>query len=420
MSVENKISTFSSLRIPNFRLLLTATATGNAAQWLQQVTLSWLVYDLTGSGTMLGTIQLVRSVSAIAMIPVAGILIDRLKRRNMWVVTNGWQFIITLALGLAMVTGHNQIAYLFIFSFLFGIAGTVNNPLRQITVFDVVPRSHTPNAMALIQTGWSLMRALGPGVGGLLLLWIGPGGNFLIQAGAYALIILTILRVRFPEQITMSDKSSVIENIKEGIGYVAKQRVTRSFMLLGFVLPALIIPIFNILPPIYAVEVFGDNSGRILGFLLASIGVGGILGGIVTASLDRLEHRGLLQLGSLFMCSLSLVGFAFCTNLALALTCMASSGFFELIFLTTNQTMIQLSIPDGMRGRVTAVVNLNAVWAPLGGMLAGIGADVLKSPRDITIIMAGTTALILVLVLLLSPTIRNYQLSKAIKENPST
>ena len=69
--MENKISTFSSLRIPNFRLLLTATTTGNHAQWLQQVTLSWLVYDLTGSGTMLGTIQLVRSVSAIAMIPIA-------------------------------------------------------------------------------------------------------------------------------------------------------------------------------------------------------------------------------------------------------------------------------------------------------------------------------------------------------------
>ncbi len=412
-SVE-KIGTLSSLRIPNFRLLLTGTTLSNAAQWIQQVTLSWLVYNLTGSGTMLGTINLVRSVSSLGMIPMAGILIDRMKRRRLLMINNGWLFTITLALGFLLLFGHNQMLYLFIFSFLAGIVGTIDNTLRQVLVFDLVPRSHTPNGMALIQTGWSLMRSFGPAIGGFLLLWFGPGGNFLVQAGAYALIVITILQIQFPARESVAFQSSPLENIKEGIRYVMKERITRTFMMMGFILPLFIIPIYNILPPIYAVEVFGDESGRVLGFLMAAVGTGGIAGGVVTASLGHLERRGLLQLVSLFLLSMSLIGFAFSTTLLIALLFLALSGFFEIIFLTTNQTLLQLSIPDNLRGRVTSVVNLNMALMPLGGLLAGVGSDLLGGPRMITIIMAGITAAIVVFVLLCSPTVRNYRLSQAI------
>ena len=71
-------------------------------------------------------------------------------------------------------------------------------PLRQTATFDLVPRALAPNAVALIQTGWSLMRSLGPAVGGLLILWFGPAGNFFVQASAYALIAVTVLQIHFP------------------------------------------------------------------------------------------------------------------------------------------------------------------------------------------------------------------------------
>jgi MFS family permease len=206
----------------------------------------------------------------------------------------------------------------------------------------------------------------------------------------------------------------VLENLKEGIGYVINQRLTRTFMMMGFVLPLFIIPIFSVLPAIYAVEVFGDDTGRVLGFLMASVGVGGIAGGVVAASLGNLQRRGLLQLGSLFLLSVSLICFAFSKILLLALFFLSMAGFFELIFLTTNQTLLQLSIPDAMRGRVTSVVNLNVALMPLGGLMAGAGADILGSPGLITIVMAGIPILIVILVFCFSPTIRNYRLDEAI------
>lgn len=415
-----KISTLRSLSIRNFRLLLTGTVLSNAGQWIQQVTLSWLVYDITGSGTILGTISLVRSAASLGMIPMAGILIDRLKRRKLLMLENGFLFSITFTLGLLLLLGYQHIWFLFIFAFMAGMVQTVDMALRQVLVFDLVPRSQTPNALALIQTGWSLMRSFGPMLGGFLILWIGPGGNFIVQSSAYALIVVTIMQIRFPLQKTGIVSVSPLENIKEGIGHVMKERITRTFTFMGFILPLFIIPIFTILPPIYAVEVFGDESGKILGFLLASVGVGGIIGGVVTASLGNLQRRGLLQLAALFMLSLSLIGFAFSTQLWISLIMLALAGFFEIIFLTTNQTLLQLSIPDNLRGRVTSVVNLNAALSPLGGLMAGVGSDLLGGPKMITIVMASIAATIAVLVLLFSSTVRNYRLSQGIESISSS
>ncbi len=413
--VEN-VGPFTSLRIRNFRLLLTGTVLSHAGQWIQQITLNWLVYNLTGSGTVLGSINMVRSASSVGMIPVAGVLIDRVNRRKLMLMTNGWLFIITLGLGLILLFDGSHISHLFVFAFLGGLAQTIDHNIRQVVIFDLVPRAATPNAVAIIQTGWSLMRSFGPGIGGFLILWFGPGGNFLVQAGAYALITITIVQMQFPARKSDAVRSSPLENIREGIRYVVKERVTRTFMMMGFILPLFIIPIFTILPPIYAADVF-HGGPEVLGFLLSFVGVGGIAGGVVVASLGSVERRGLVQLASLFLLSLSLIGFAFSTKLSVALTLLALAGFFEMIFLTTNQTLLQLSIPDNLRGRVTSVVNLNVALMPLGGLVAGIGSDLLGGPKMITIILAGIAAAIAVFVFLYKPTVRNYRLSQAITPN---
>lgn len=414
---RERIGAFASLAIPDFRLLLTGTTLTNAAQWIQQITLSWLVYDMTGSGAMLGMVNLVRAAASLAMIPVAGVLIDRFPRRRLLLTINGWLFAISFTLGLLLLSGHHHLWHLLVFSFLGGMAQTIDMSLRQVIVFDLVERSLTPNAVALVQTGWSLMRLLGPAMGGALIMLVGPGGNFLIQSAAYLLVSVTIMQIRFHPHAPGRRRRSFFDGLRDGVRFVAKDPTLRAFMLTGLALPLLIIPIFDILPPIYAVRVFGDRSGSVLGFLMASVGMGGIAGGIVTASLGRLERRGVLQLAALFLLAATLGGFAFSVRLSVALPLLALAGFFEMIFLTTNQTLVQLSIPDSLRGSVTSVVNLNLALMPLGGMMAGAGADLFGGPKQITVILAGTAAVIPLLVLALSPTVRSYRLSRVIGDD---
>jgi ENTS family enterobactin (siderophore) exporter len=200
--------------------------------------------------------------------------------------------------------------------------------------------------------------------------------------------------------------------------YVAKERVTRSFVFLGFILPLFTTPIVTILPPIYAVKVF-HGGADVLGILLASIGVGGIFGGVVTAYLSRLERWGLVQLVSIFLLSLSLLAFAFSTKLWVALLFLSLGGFFEVISIATNQILLQLSITDDLRGRVTSVITLNAALGILSGLVAGVGSDLLGGPKIITIVFAGTAAIMCIIVLLASSTVRNYRLSQGIVSNPA-
>ena len=412
---SEKVGSFASLRIPNFRLLLTGQILNQAGGWIQQMTVNWLVYSLTGSGAMLGYISLIRAGTSLGMIPVSGLLIDRVNHRKIMLISDLWSFMMVLGIGLILVFGHGNIYYLLIFVFLGGLTYTIDQTLRQVVIFDLVPRAITPNALALIVTGAALMRSLGPALGGYLIVWFGPGGNFLVQAGLYVLIAINILLLRFPVQKYFLVQGSPVQNIREGIAYVFKTRGTRVFILMGFILPLFTIPIVTILPPIYAVKVF-HGGADVLGILLASIGVGGAIGGFLTASLSRVERRGLIQLFSLFLLSLSLIAFAFSTELWGGLPFLALAGFFEAIFLTTNQTLLQLSIPDNLRGRVTSVIYLTAGLSPLGGLAAGFGSDLL-GPKMITIILAGIAASIAIIVFFASPTIRNYRLSQGIAAN---
>ncbi len=403
---------FGALRLPDFRWFLLGTTLSNAGQWILQVTLSWLVYDLTASGTMLGTLNLVSSIATLGLAPVAGVAIDRFSRRTLLFAANAWLLAISLALGLALLVGQVAIWQLFVFSFLAGVARAVDMPLRQTVVFSLVPRQLAPGAVALVQTGWAVMRSLGPAIGGFLIVWFGPAGNFLLQAGVYALITVTIWRIKLPVKHGSTAQSTAQGRLREGLHYVVNEPTTRAFLLMGWVLPLLIIPNFAALPPIYAKDVF-NGGPQVLGALLSAVGVGGIVGGLVAAALGQFERRGLLQLGSLLMLSLSLIGFALSAALWVALVMLALAGFFEMIYLTTNQTLLQLSIPDALRGRVTSIVTLSAGLMPIGALVAGVGAD-LVGPRVMTILLSGAAGVIAVVVFFASPTIREYRLSRAL------
>jgi len=408
---ERPAGNFAVLRQRNFAWFLAGTTLSNSGQWIQQVTLSWLIYELTGSGAMLGTLNLVRSLATVGLAPAAGVAIDRFPQRRLMVMTNSWLFVLSLVFGFILHAYPGVIWPLFLFSFLGGIAQAVDMPLRQTVIFALVNRSFVPSAVALVQTGWAVMRSLGPALGGFLIVWLGPEGNFFVQAGAYALVAVTVVQLRFPPDQSRS-ATSKRGNLMDGLRYIAQAPTTRAFVLMGWVLPLFIIPTFSALTPIFAKDVFGGGP-ETLGALLSAVGIGGIAGGFVSTSLGRIERRGVIQLGGLLLLSLSLIGFGLSPVLWMALVWLGLAGFFEMIFLTTNQTLLQLSIPDALRGRVTGIVSLNMGLMPVGALIAGVGADVF-GPRPITLILSGIAGVIAVSVYIFSPIVREYTLSSAL------
>jgi MFS family permease len=172
----------------------------------------------------------------------------------------------------------------------------------------------------------------------------------------------------------------------------------------------LLIPAFMSLMPIFAKDIYHSGPTG-LGLLLSSIGAGGVVGALFTASLGGMDRRGLLQIFALLGMSVSVLGFAFTTSMYTALPMLVVTGFCEMVYMSTNQTILQLSLPDEMRGRVTSIMMLNMALMPLGGLVAGISADVFGAPR--TVATLSSIAILLALaILMFVPRLRNLRLNR--------
>jgi MFS family permease len=404
------VNTFDVLRLPNFRWLLTSNVLANGASWIQGVIISWLVYDITGSGTMLGMINLMNMLASLLLSPFAGIVIDRRSKHKLMLLTNTWFFTINAGIGLVLFAGITQVWPLLVFSLLSGMGLAIDSPLRQTVLFVLVPRRLTPSALGFVQTGWAVMRTLGPIIGGVLLAWIGAGGSFFLQAGIFALVIVSVLQLRFPAQQrdAAPSKKPTGDFVAGGL-HILKNPHTRVFTIMGSILQLCIIPVFVVMPAIFAKDLF-QSGPQVLGYLTSAVGFGGIIGGMVATSIKKIDHRGRLEQIAMVLLGCSFIGFGTSAGIWPALGFLWLSGFFEMIFLINNQTLLQLSIPDALRGRVNGILALGSGLIPLGSLVAGYGADQL-GPRPTTVLMGVAAILITLVVFLVSPTIRRYRLS---------
>ena len=187
-----RFQTFSSLRHTDFRYLCSGTFMMSAGQWIQQVTLGWLVYDLTGNSMLLGSLNGLRALPFLVTGPMAGVAADRMDRKRLLLHTQ-WVLIVTAVLMGALVSsGLLHVWHVFVFTLITGIAWTFTEPVRQSMIPSLVPKEDLANAIALNSGGFNLMKIIGPALGGLMIALFGAGGNFFVQAVAYSGVLLMI------------------------------------------------------------------------------------------------------------------------------------------------------------------------------------------------------------------------------------
>ena len=383
----------------------------SAGQWIQQATLGWVVYDMTNSPSILGAINGVRSLPMLFLSPVAGVAADMMNRKMLMVATQIFLTFITFVLAAIIALGKLEIWHLFVFTILAGAAWAFNMPVRQSVVFNLVPRSVFPNAFALNSVAFNVTRILGTSSAGFLLLWLGPEGNFFIQGVAYLLVSLSLFMIIIPAVTGEKRKASVAGSMKEGFRYVLKDPIIRTLMLMGLFPVFFVFPYMGLLP-IFAKDVYHGEASS-FGFLLSVSGIGGVLGGLFTAKLGNgFEKRGLLQIGTMFIFGLGVLVFALTPTLWAGSILLIFTGFCQMVFMTTNQTLLQTNIPDELRGRVTSIYMLDQGLMPLGTVIAGVGSEIF-GVQSIVFVMGLTCALLAVAVALWMPRIRNMRLGSS-------
>jgi MFS family permease len=406
-------ATLAPFRHRDFRRLWTGTFFATAGQWIQQATLGWVVYDVTGSASVLGAVLGTRAIPMLLLAPVSGVVADRFDRRYALAASQLLMVAISIALSLLLALKRVEVWHLFAFSLLSGVGSVFDRTLRSTLVFHSVPRRDAGNAVALNSIAFSVSRAIGPSVAGFLIGAVGAAVNFGIQALMYTGVVAAALSVQAGREAAAAKKeTSAWEDMKEGFRFVGSDPVARLMVVLGLVPPLLLIPSFSALMPVFAVDVFHAGPEG-LGLMLSSVGVGGIVGGLVSAWVARYDQTGLVQMLALAVFAFSLVAFAVSPTVPVAVIFLALAGVAEMVHQTVHVTTLQMCAPEHLRGRIASLLPIFPAFISVGSLVAGMLADLL-GPEMVVIVLAAIALTVIVVTWGRSPAVRELRMSQLI------
>jgi MFS family permease len=398
----------SALAYREFRRLWAGSLLSWSGQWIQQAALGWVVYEITGSGALLGAVLGARAIPMLLLTPFSGVAADRWDRRRLMQGSQLLASAVSLAFGAALAAQVVGTWMLFVFTILMGASNTLDRPARMSTVFDLVPREVAIRAVALNTIGFSMMRILGPAIAGYLIAAFGAAGSFFVQGVLYGAAALMVLLVVFPERKKRVSSASATAEMMEGVRFAARDRRTRLLLALGALPFLLLVPVWSTLMPIYAKDVFAAGPQG-LGLLLTAVGVGGTLGGFAANALARVERQALVQAAWVVVMSAAIVGVAASPSITWALGFTAVGGAAEMAHWASNAAVLQMSAPEAMRGRITSLLMLNPGLISIGALIAGPLADLL-GVRGASLALAGTATTAVLLLYFLSPVLREMKI----------
>jgi len=360
---------------------------------MQATAQGYLIFELTNSPQYLGYVGFAAGVPSWIFMLYGGLIADRIPRRTMLLVTQVVMMLLAVILAVLTFTGMIQPWQIVILAFLLGVANAFDAPARMAFTPDLVDdRKDLTNAIALNATMFNMATVIGPAVGGLTYAAVGPGWCFTLNAISFVPVIVALLMMRIPAiQNLVRPSGSAIQHIREGFGYVKRQMVVRTIILL-----VMFVSLFGIsfvqLMPAWAVDVLGGNATT-NGYLQSARGIGALIGALMLATFSGQVGRGkLITIGSLVFPVLMLL-FAITKVMPLSLLLLAGIGWGYMIYINSSNALVQGLVPDDLRGRVMSIYTLTFFgFMPIGALLAGSAAERIGEPA--TVFIGATIVLI--------------------------
>lgn len=351
-------STFRALQYRNFRLFFPGVAICQIGLWIQNVAISWLVYDMTKSPLTMGTVMFFNAIPLFVLTPFAGVIIDKFHRQKLLTAV---QILFTLqAFLMALVTylGLIQIWNIVALGVFLNCIAAIDVPLRQSTFVCLVddPRDLS-NAISLNSTCFNVARLLGPAIGGLLIANYGVGACFIVNfLCILPIVFLTMMLDIKDVKCGNIQNETILEGLKEGIEYAAKTPQI-STLLLYLAVFSFIGMTYPMLMPIYTTEVLAANADT-LGFLMGATGVGALVSSLfLAAKTTIIGLRRVLFAGAVVL-SLGFIVLGLTNSKIIALIAMFFVGLGVTSSITPDNTLTQAVVDDDKRGRV---MSLNAI-----------------------------------------------------------
>ena len=387
-----------ALRHRNFQLFFSGQLISLIGTWMQTVAQSWLVYRLTGSGLKLGAVGFASQIPVFLFAPIGGIVADRSHRKHVVIATQVASMLLAFVLAALTLTHRVQVWHVFVLAALLGVVNAFDIPGRQSFLVDMVGKEDLMNAIALNSSMFNGARVIGPAVAGVLVARLGEGWCFFVNGVSYIAVIIGLMLMDVHAPPRVSGKGSPLEHMIEGFQFVSRTAPIRALMLLLGVVSVTGMP-YVVLMPIFADKILHDGGQEFatligshdlgavrLGILMGSAGVGALLGALTLA-----VRSGVKGLGTwISVCcagfGFSLMLFAFSKSFWLSVLLLLPVGYFIMLQMAASNTLIQVMVPDALRGRTMAVYSMMFMgMAPIGALLGGALSDRLGAAMTVAI-----------------------------------
>ena len=385
----------------DFRFLWVGNFFANTAQWLQLLSVGWLVRDLTeslaSSGLLVVTVGGMTTLPTLFVGPWAGVLGDRIDRRKLVMAIQSFMAGAAIIFAIIVSTGQVEWWHAYIYVLVSGVCWSVTLTVRQTLIANTVPREALVNAYASNTLTITGTRMVGPFVGGILITTLGFTWPFTIEATLYAATVLALFPMKTPyyQERAAGSGGSPWASFLEGIRYIRNQeRMILRLILLGLIPNVLLHPVWFMFP-VFTADVLHRNAD-VGGYLLAITGFGGLLSALTIASVGFGGNRGLICLWAIIVSSISVVIFAHSHWLAPALLLIAVMALAQATFRTSAGTLIQSMVPDQLRSRITSLELYGQGFIFMSSLAVGLLVDLTTVVIALTVV--GLAGLVLGLI----------------------
>ena len=358
----------------DFRLFWIGQSISSVGSWMQSVGLSWLVLELTNSPFRLGVVSALQFGPVLLFSAIAGVVVDRTPKRPLIIATQTALMLPAFALAALAWGGWVRYWHVAVLAGLIGVVNALDMPSRQSFMVEMVGREDLLNAMALNSATFNAARVAGPAIGGLLIARYGIALAFLLNAISFLAVVINLAAVHAGSEPRPRRGTTIREELADGLRYATRTPLVA--LILGLIFSVSTFAMnHSVLVPLFARDVLHQGVHE-FGLLMASLGAGAVVGAIAVAVVSY----GQPPLASVVVpgvgVAVAILTLGFVRYFALAAVILFLVGVMQIIFQNSCNTIVQVTVPDELRGRVMGVYMMVFAGAtPAGATLIGTVAE---------------------------------------------
>ena len=360
--------TFASLRFRNYRLYFVSQIISFSGTWTQSIALAWLVLELTGSGTALGTVMAMQFLPTLLLAPIGGMLADRFEKRRLIIGTQSIAGLLALTLGIVTLTGVVELWMVYALAAGFGAVTALDNPSRQTFVMEMVGPTDISNAITLNSVVINAARVIGPAIGGVIIATAGVGECFVVNAFSYVAVVTAMFLIRTDQLHPSARSPRAPRQLRDGFRYAWGDPTLRTTLIMLAVIGTLTFE-FSTTLPLLAEFTFGAGPTG-LAIMTSLMGVGAVIGGLVVASAGPPTPTRLVVVAAGFGVAVGLI--AVMPTIELVFVMMPLVGAGSVSMIAFSNATLQLNSDAAFRGRVMSLFSVALIGStPIGGPIVG-------------------------------------------------